>query len=431
MDLKLTFQNGPRIDKSVDFKGSNLVNLGSKEDNDMVFNLPEDIGVSAYHTQIRQIDDIIYIQDMGSAGGTFLNGQRISKTQLSTGDSVQMGIGGPRFTVKVAGNASGLSRLTSRRTAKVYGQKTVGMMIEQALKSAGKGVSKTTSYFESMLEERLNITTRKYRMLIISALALLLLLGVGVGIFVFYSNQFPPVRLLASESDAAERIAKMNRYNVFLMAGLPKAEPKDSDHFEGFCSAFSIGPNLLATNAHCVEKADRDYQSVWALMNEAPKNRYKIKKMLRHPLYSPGEITPDVGLLEISSVLETYVQMANQEQLKALEQGTFVYLYGFPGRLSNLASPVASFVRGEIGRITTIGQRKGDFSENILLQHSAMISEGTSGSPMFNLDGSVVGINAGGYAAQGKMMTGYNFGIRIDTVAPLLQAIDASPDIVK
>ena len=426
MELKFVFQNGIRANKAVEFRSVTIVNMGSKEDNDMVFNLPEDVEVSPYHTQIRQMDETVFVQDMGSTNGTFLNGQRISKTQIADGDVIQLGMGGPRFSIGLSFKRSGIAAATKNITQKIYGQKTVGMMIQQALKSAGGSVNRTTSYFEALLEERLNIRTRKYRLAVIAIFSMLLIMGAVLGFYIFMTARMPAVKLLATESDAAEHIARMNRHNIYLLAGMPRTAPPDSKDWQGFCTAFAIGPNLLATNAHCVEKAQSKYRDVWALMNEAPERKFQVRKLLRHPQYSPGTITPDVGLLEISSLLDTWVKMAAQSELEALEQGSFIYIYGFPGRLSNLAAPVATFVRGEIGRITDVHQQLGPFEDNILLQHSAVISEGTSGSPMFNLDGNVVGINAGGYAAGDQMMSGYNFGIRIDSIAPLLQSIDTT-----
>lgn len=424
MELKFTFLTGERQNKTVELSKLQIVNVGSKDDNDLVLNLDDDIEVAPYHAQIRQVDDKIFIQDMGSPGGTFLNGQKVSKTQLSSSDSVQLGIGGPKFILASEVSAPRMSLLGAKGTQKIYGQRTVGMMIQQALKSAGDGVSKSTSYFEALLENKLRISTRRYRLVVIVIFALLLVIGMVLGGVIYLNNTAPKLKLIANESDAAEHIAKQNKYNIFLLAGLPP-NAESPDAYQGFCTAFSIGPNLLATNAHCVQKAAKEYSTVWALMNEAPKNRYQIKKMHFHNEYTPEHISPDVGILVIQGVLESYVRMAGQDQLKELERGSFVYLYGFPGRLSNLAEPVATFVRGEIGRITDVEHRIGPFNKNTLLQHSAVISEGTSGSPMFDLDGLVVGINAGGYASNGQMLAGYNFGMRIDLLVPLLHSIDS------
>lgn len=425
MELKVIFLNGTRSNKSVSFSRVGFINLGNKDDNDLVLKLPEDTLVAGYHAQIRQVEDKIFIQDMGSKNGTFLNGQKITKTQLSNSDTVQLGMGGPKFEVESNPSAPRMSFFTqSNASKKEYGQRTVGMMIQQALKNAGNGMSRSTAYFEAILEKKLSTSTKKYKIAMLSVFILLIIFGIVLGVYIYKTDRLPSIKLLSNESDAAEKIASENKYNIFLLAGLPKSAPPDSDAYEGFCSAFSIGPNILATNAHCVTKADKEYQSIWALMNEAPKNRYLVDKMLPHGKYVPNSITPDVGLLKINGVLRDYVKMATNDELTELELGSFIYVYGFPGSLSSLAEPIATFVRGEIGRITTLEHSVGSYAQNVLLQHSAVISEGTSGSPMFNLDGQVVGVNAGGYASEGRMLTGYNFGMRIDLIYPLLRQFD-------
>lgn len=47
--------------------------------------------VSRQHTRICQVKEQWYIQDQGSAGGTFLNGQKIQAAQLHSGDQIRIG----------------------------------------------------------------------------------------------------------------------------------------------------------------------------------------------------------------------------------------------------------------------------------------------------------------------------------------------------
>ena len=64
----------------------------------------------------------------------------------------------------------------------------------------------------------------------------------------------------------------------------------------------------------------------------------------------------------------------------------------------------------------------------MLLQHSAVTSRGTSGSPLFDENGLVIGINAGGYEAAGAPQAGYNYAMRIDLLAGLIRDIAKDPE---
>ena len=45
-------------------------------------------GVSKKHVTITVTDDVVYVQDMGSANGTFLNGKIVKKATTKTGDKI-------------------------------------------------------------------------------------------------------------------------------------------------------------------------------------------------------------------------------------------------------------------------------------------------------------------------------------------------------
>jgi S1-C subfamily serine protease len=158
-------------------------------------------------------------------------------------------------------------------------------------------------------------------------------------------------------------------------------------------------------------------------MNGQPSNRYDIIRMLPHPEFDPDKISPDVGLLHIQGRLTDMVKMASEDDLSRLAPGAPMFLYGFPGRLNRVDAPEATFVKGNIGRITAFNLKLGSFAENTLIQHSAFSSSGTSGSPIFNASGHAIGINAGGYTEDGKTLIGYNFGVRIDMIHVLISQI--------
>ena len=131
--------------------------------------------------------------------------------------------------------------------------------------------------------------------------------------------------------------------------------------------------------------------------------------------------------LEVEADLPAQVQLAPQAVVEAISAGDTMSTYGFPGRLADTEQPEATYVAGVIGRVTALDGRPAAARTGQLLQHSAFTSAGTSGSPLFDAEGRVIGINAGGYVddgAAGRPLPGYNFGMRIDLAAALLNEAD-------
>jgi pSer/pThr/pTyr-binding forkhead associated (FHA) protein len=66
---------------------SPLINLGRRASNDLVLDDPR---ISRRHAQIRLIDGSFSIFDLGSTGGTFVNGQPVSSRVLNPGDVISL-----------------------------------------------------------------------------------------------------------------------------------------------------------------------------------------------------------------------------------------------------------------------------------------------------------------------------------------------------
>jgi ABC transport system ATP-binding/permease protein len=62
--------------------------IGRNEDNDIVL---RDLNVSRKHAEVRQTGGTFEVFDLGSANGTYLNGQRITRAVLRPGDLVSIG----------------------------------------------------------------------------------------------------------------------------------------------------------------------------------------------------------------------------------------------------------------------------------------------------------------------------------------------------
>ena len=64
-----------------------VTNLGRRRENDIVIKEPE---VSRKHAQIRYENGRFVLYDTESTGGTFVNGQRVDRSVLYTGDVIRM-----------------------------------------------------------------------------------------------------------------------------------------------------------------------------------------------------------------------------------------------------------------------------------------------------------------------------------------------------
>lgn len=199
----------------------------------------------------------------------------------------------------------------------------------------------------------------------------------------------------------------------------------------GFCTAFAIRPRILASNAHCV-KAAEDFEDkgadIYVHLNESNKGgsdpkMFKIASHKGHPKYKHHglNITPDVGLFVLEEDdAPALVKLAEKSVLKKVATGDSLFVIGFPGRTMDEASPVAVFMFSHVGRVTdSLGQRPESFEDSWLIQHEGQTTPGTSGSPIFNGEGKVIAINAGGLLEANKQSV-YKYAMRID----LLEDID-------
>ena len=219
---------------------------------------------------------------------------------------------------------------------------------------------------------------------------------------------------------------------------------------EGFCTGFALTARILATNAHCVVEMRKIWdalgngQGVYAYQNENPGVKFRILFALMDPAYKEDEsdtIYRDIGLAVVEGRTPRQVRLASKARAADLHMGDHVYLLGFPGALNSAESPVATLTSGIIERLTGLDQRMAPAEGSVLIQHSAYTTKGTSGSPLFDEQGEVIGINTGYYRGEseqkrldpvtgevrGEMVTQdlqtYAIGMRVDLVHDLLRLL--------
>jgi len=432
------------------FSGKTELAVGRGQGNDVVF---EDANatpiVSIKHAKIELIEGRVILVDLESKNGTFVNGKRIRSATLGPNDDVTLGTQGPSFRVVLDKDAlaatspalfspalpAAAAPLTvpdapePDASPKLYGQRTVGLMIRQALASLTRSPTrnpKSTADIEALVEKRVRRVSTRFKRLIAIAVATVLVAAAIAGWLIF---EHGAVRVTQVNYGSATggAIAAANRYNVFLLAGVPTKNGNVKGARQGFCTAFAVGEDLLATNAHCILTGSTEFSAVEALMNGAPAKPLPVIEWGTHAGYREGTLSPDVGIVRVRGRLPSRVVLAGSIALASVAPGATMFLYGFPGRLNNVEAPEATFIEGDIGRVTGFDLRVGSFESNTLLQHSAYCTSGTSGSPIFDTSGRVVGINAGGYLENGQALAGYNFGMRVDLLDTLLAHFRAPP----
>ena len=180
-------------------------------------------------------------------------------------------------------------------------------------------------------------------------------------------------------------------------------------------TAWAVGPNKFATNAHVVKgvsdvlawwKENENLSArVFIAMNQKKDLIYSVNKMQINSLYGKREVNYDgkisrggfdTGFLYIDEKTSIYFQLANIQTLKNLRAGNKIGYLGFPTEKMdnvNLSNPIATM---QTGIITSVSNY---FMENkapkYFIRHNLPSTGGASGSPIFTPNGEVIGINKG------------------------------------
>jgi hypothetical protein len=99
--IRLTHLSGTLTGEST-FEGRPLIRVGRASDCDLRFDSRLETRVSNHHAQIILQQGVYYIVDTESTNGTMVNGERILRQPLKTGDRIVFGHpGGPEVSVHV------------------------------------------------------------------------------------------------------------------------------------------------------------------------------------------------------------------------------------------------------------------------------------------------------------------------------------------
>lgn len=176
-------------------------------------------------------------------------------------------------------------------------------------------------------------------------------------------------------------------------------------------TAFAVDGGLLATNAH-VANALRDRGAVGggsrpsaqaASMTDSVQtvralairgDTYETSRILDialHPDWTSGSLRADAATLRLEPGVSTVpLPLADAAAFARLQRGTSLMSFGFPAVSTDVQHP-----RGRLSA-DILGDVRGEY-----LQAGLAIAPGTSGSPVFDEDGAVVAVVAGGDFVRG------------------------------
>ena len=452
MKVVVEILDGARSGRRLSFDAPRSLRFGRHPDNDIAFDAKADRDASSRHAELRLVRDGYRLFDLGSANGTQVNGVAVSRegTVIDERVDVMFGQAGPRcrLTVLDEAESSEGAETTTSPFVPPDGDPVAATAARPA-PSPRMGPDTVAGIVDQAI---IRASASGHRRGLVSAILLVVVGGAaGLGVVLALRGRPNAIKrelsvLVEKQADAsdAERtrlqakidelthrlgrggeIAKENRNAVFLVVS------RSATGADGFCTAFAASKRRLLTNAHCVQLAEelsRRGSKIEIVGNGGGEAHPVVHWHKAHGFRaSQTHIGVDVGWLETNFDLPRQVRIAPQPVLDALSAGDSMSTYGFPGRLADTMAPEATYVTGVIGRVTSLDGRPGIAKEQTLLQHSAFTSAGTSGSPLFDSDGQVIGINAGGYmddGTAGRALPGYNFGMRIDLAVALLNEAD-------
>jgi len=440
----------PAFDKSV-------IAIGRHPASDLQFDPNQELLVSSRHAEVRDVGGRVTIKDVGSRNGTYVNGHRITgETELKEGDEIELGTDGPRLLVRlgVSMNASSAAPRTSDAAAapRLSGEP---VRLNETLPPAGAAAVRVTQPKPST-EERVRVAVRSQtRGLRWSLLGALVVLVVGAGGAYWMGHresraELDELRVLLSsnETDVQKLLAQLDQIGDTAFANAMRrrvdslrrrvdaqhagaggdvtelrrdllqaqaaqqelarmdlrAISRANDSGVAFLvteiagtpygsTAFGVSPNgLLVTNRHNL-KDQQGRTATRIAVKFANSSRFLHAKIAR----MSDKDSIDLAILQVEEP-GTYPTVSGvASSTTALDPGSPVVTIGFP---HSLDLPM----EGETVKTSLYG---GTVSKHLsyLLQVDAYAGHGSSGSPVFDARGLVVGIIWGGPAGSAGRIT--------------------------
>jgi S1-C subfamily serine protease len=379
------------------------ISLGRALDNDVIFT-SQDLRASAHHAEITVQGVEVVLKDLESTNGTYVNGSRVDRTRLRNGNIIELGKKGPKllFEMKPLEEAMALMhtpfskgttlpptyKLPDERTdeskdapREKFGTNTVQMIVQSA-------VSQSASRWRSLV--------------LASVVVAVILTTVFVYLALYRLDGEKPARSTNTSESFAE-IARRNQAAVVLIqVGFEVLDEKgrlvSTDTSEG--TGFVIDTQgSIVSNYHTI--APWEYDDSFNPASGKPRSKW-VKVIFADHRTNDGVEAQihrkskelDLAILKIKPPPNMPVVEGRQPTLSQIQQGEEAAFIGFPYGTALLVTTQQEAATTTLRR-TTVSK----VTES-LIQLDAGIQEGFSGSPVFNLQGKVIGVLAGEIGGQ-------------------------------
>ena len=423
MTIELRIVSGARAGQRTRFEKS-LVTIGRHPLSDLQFDPEADLDVSTRHAELRETDGAWTVADQQSTNGTFVNGERIAgQRRLVTGDTLGLGERGPRLEVLIAAEATAPPRRdTGARIAEAVQAETaslrrmfalaVGSVVVIALVAGALWQRRTTSRERELLaliarSESTSVPLKRTvetmqardsqfsRLLAERDSALLREMQAGRRMVRGNSSPASVAQLserVAQETRLRQAITQMDFPRVHdLNDGAVAMIASDLDGTFVAGTAFSVSPDgLLVTNRHVARApSGRPPRRIRVLF--ANTTEWRPARLAR------TSDTDDLALLQVEEGAPFPVVAGVSRTGRDARVGSPVATIGYPHAVDTPMEGAGLDVRARTTTTAgTVSKRLDD-----VLQIDSYAGKGSSGSPVFDVRGHVVGVIYGG-AAESK-----------------------------
>lgn len=425
----------------------------------------DDDSVSGIHCDLTWDDHGLTLRDRGSRNGTWIDGVAIEgPASLPWGGSFRLGVQGPRLVARRGDQVLAATRAVPMPQAAAGGVGPATLQrVVLAERSRGRRALVIVAVLAALALVALAVTQQRGAATANDHLAILQdqLARREADLAALGEAQASERAAVEAERAAVSRelaalekrldaetppvdwaaIAERYRHGLFLCVGVDDQQRKV---LTGTAFAVDGDRGVLVTNAHVAEA----FMAMPArrLIQNGTGAVFSVVTSISHPRHR-GARSPDLAVLIVvpegeGAVKVPSLPLAGFETLIDLKVGTQVGTLGYPGELTReylgiiqdqrFTGATATFKTGWIGRLTTYSGANAPAEQVRLLQHSASLSQGTSGSPIFLGNGEVVGVSNAAAAANvaGNHLLSaaeIGFAIRVDELADLLVQDERKP----